>query len=218
MQANATDLPLRGNYFAEADYLSQDLAAGTLTNRAGARFVALPDDLMVSRCNTRAEGLGDRAAEVLTATGRDWGRRAAGQYAEELGAHHGTPLPEQPLALFAADLTAAFLHHGWGRFRFDLSRYARGLLVVDVEAPFLGSVVRPAGRPVESLLAGFLAGMFTHFAGVDLGCVQTECRAAGATRSRFVLTVPKRLAAVAGWPESGRGHDEIVAELERSTV
>ena len=40
MQANTDELPLRGNYFAEAVYLEQNLAAGTLQNRAAARMAA----------------------------------------------------------------------------------------------------------------------------------------------------------------------------------
>ena len=218
MQAKAYELPLRCNYFAEADYLRQDLAAGTLQNRAGTRMVALADDLLIALVNAIAQERGEQSGAVLAALGRDWGTQAAAQFTRELGDHHATPLAEQPLAVFAADLTAAFLHHGWGRFQFDFSRFARGLLLVDVTDPFLGSSVRPTSLPVEGLLAGFLGGMFSHFAGIELAGLQTACRANGAEQSRFVLTVPARLAAVAGWVEAGRGHDEILSELEKSPL
>ena len=215
MHANAAELPLRGNYFAESEYIDQDLASGRLTNRAGARIFALPDDLMVSLSNVLADGLGDRAPGVMKSVGRGWGSRAAEQFAVELGAHHAVPLASQPLSLFAADLTSALRHHGWGSCQFDFSRYSIGLLVVEVDDPFLGSAIKATHQPVEGVFAGFLAGMFSHFAGIELDCLQTECRAAGGTRSRFVLTVPARLQAVAELV--GSGHDAILAALEKSS-
>src|SRR5262245_44957410 len=111
------DLPPRGNYFAEDSYLSQDLGAGTLRNRAGARMLALADNFLVATLNTLHEELGTQAEPVLKDMGRDWGRRAAEQFAAEMGEFYGRPLMQLPLAMFAANITEAFRHHGWGAFR-----------------------------------------------------------------------------------------------------
>ena len=218
MQANAVELPLRGNYFAEADYLEPDLRAGRLHNRAAAPMFALPDELMVVLSNTIMKDRGERGVAVLKAIGRGWGRQAAEQFTKELSEFRCRQLAEQPLALLAADLTAAFLHHGWGRVQFDFSRYAAGLLLVEVSHPFLGEVVKPSNRPVEPITAGFLGGMFSQFSGVELDCVQSACRACGAPSSQFILTVPERLKAVADWAEAGRAHAEVLAELEKPAV
>src|SRR5262249_12634088 len=126
--------------------------------------------------------------------------------------HYGRPLMKLPLSLFTANLTEAFRHHGWGALRIDFSRYAQGLLVVEVPEPIIGGSVRTATGPVEGLLAAFLAGMFSAFAGLELECVQTECRTRTAGKSRFVLTVLQRLEAVAPMINA-RPHDEIVEEL-----
>jgi predicted hydrocarbon binding protein len=211
MISSTHDLPLKGNYFAEGSYLTQDLGAGTLSNRAGARMLALSDTFLVTMLNTLEAELGEQAGSVVKDVGRDWGRRAAEQFASEMGDYFGRPLMLQPLAMFAANLTEAFRHHGWGNFCFDFSRYAQGVLVVEVAEPVIGAVVKPAAAPVESLLAAFLAGMFSHFAGQELECVQTDCRARGADRSRFVLTIPERLKAVAG-----KAHADVVAELTKN--
>jgi len=211
MISSTHDLPSRGNYFAEGAYLTQDLGAGTLRNRAGARVLALSDTFVITMLNTLQAELGEQAGAVVKDIGRDWGRRAAEQFAGETGDYYGRPLMQQPLAMFAANLTEAFRHHGWGTFRFDFSRYANGVLVVEVREPIVGGVVKPAAAPVDGLLAAFLAGMFSYFAGVDLDCAQTDCRARGAELSRFVLTVPDRLKAVAGKP-----HDEMVQALSKT--
>jgi predicted hydrocarbon binding protein len=210
MISTTHDLPARGNYFAEGAYLSQDLGAGTLHNRAGARMLALSDSFLISTLNTLQEELGAGAAAVVKDMGRDWGRRAAEQFAAEMDEYYGRPLMQLPLAMFAATLTEAFRHHGWGAFRFDFSRYAHGLVIVEVREPFVGGVVKASGTPVEPLLAAFLAGMFSHFAGTELDCAQTECRACGAELSRFVLTAPERLKGAAG-----KSHEDIVEQLSK---
>src|SRR4051812_40261510 len=158
MISSTHDLPPRGNYFAEGAYLTQDLGAGTLSNRAGARMLALSDTFLVSMFNTLQAELGEQANAVVKDMGRDWGHRAAEQFAAEMGEYYDRPLMQQPLAMFAANLTEAFRHHGWGAFRFDFSRYAQGVLVVEVRDPIIGGVVKPANAPVEALLAAFLAG------------------------------------------------------------
>jgi predicted hydrocarbon binding protein len=216
MLATSHDLPLRGNYFAETEYLDQDLNSGTLRNRAGARMLALTDECFIALHNVMADEFGARSEGVLKAFGGDWGRQAAQQFVAETARHHDRASTELPLAVFSADLTAAFLHHGWGRFQFDFGRYSHGIIGVDVHEPFVGSVVKSAGRLVEPLLAGFLAGMFSQLAGITLECLQTECRANGAAVSRFLLTVPERLAAVTPLTLEQKPHGEIVAALEKT--
>src|SRR5437763_179117 len=124
MISSTHDLPPRGNYFAEGEYLTQDLASGTLRNRAGARMLALTDDFLLATLNTLRAELGEQAGAAVSALGRNWGRHAAEQFAAEMERYHGRPLMKLPLALFTADLTEAFRHHGWGAPAIDFSRYA----------------------------------------------------------------------------------------------
>ncbi len=214
MITSTLDLPLRGNYFAERDYLSHDLEAGTIRNRAGVRMLALGDDLLVATINTLRAQRGPQADALIQSMGRDWGRRAAEQFASQMEEFYGKPVMQLPLAMFAACLTEAFHHHGWGAFRIDLSRYTQGIIAIEVRDPVLGRAIRPASAPVEGLLAAFLAGMFSQFAGVELECAQTDCRGCGAAMSRFVLTLAERLRAAG--PVAGRSHDAVVEELSRT--
>ena len=84
MIAYTTDLTPHGNYFAEGAYLEQDLAAGLLRNRAGTRMLALSDDFLLATLNTLQEKLGNDAERVIKSMGRDWGQRAAQQFAVEM--------------------------------------------------------------------------------------------------------------------------------------
>jgi uncharacterized protein len=218
MISSTHDLPARGNYFAENGYVAQDLKSGTMHNRAGSRMLVLTDDFLVSLHNTLEAELGGRAAPVLKAAARDWGRRAAEQFSAEMEKHYGKSLADLPLGLFAADLSEAFRHHGWGLFRINFNQYAQGVVSIEVQNPLLGATVKPSRRPVEGLLAGFLAGMFSFIAGVELDCVQTDCQACGTGESRFVLTIPQRLSVLDGRTPNGRGHVEVMKEVLQSRV
>jgi predicted hydrocarbon binding protein len=212
MIATTLDLPLRGNCFADEAYLAHDLGAGSICNRRGERLVGVSDEFLIAMMNTLESELGSESAAAVKGLGRDWGRHAAEQFAAELGQFYGKPLSELPLAQFTASLTAALQQQGWGALRLDLSGYPYGLVIVEMHTPILGAGVRQAEAPVDGILAAFLAGMFSQFAGVELECVQTDCRGCGADASRFVVTVPQRLAAIAEWAVR-QPHDAIVRRL-----
>ena len=213
MISSTYDLPMHGNYFAEDGYLTHDPKSGTIRNRAGARMLALTDDFLAAAQDTLEAEFGERAPAVLAAAAQDWGRRAAEQFAAEMEQYHGRPLAQLPLSLFAADLTEAFRRHGWGILSIDFAQHPYGLLLVEVKTPI--SSANTSG-PVDALLAGFLAGMFSQFTGATLDCLKSDCPSRGASQSRFVLTVPERLHAVDGWVARGKGHAEILADLKRA--
>lgn len=212
MIASTHDLPPRWNYFAEESYVSQNLERGTIHNRGGARMLVLSDDFLVATFNVIQRELGPEASALIHSMGCEWGRRAAEQFAAEIAAYRGRPLVQLPLAMFAADLTQAFHHHGWGGFQFDFSRYAEGYITVEVTDPIIGGIVKPSHESVDGLLAAFLAGMFSFFSGADLSAVQTDCCARGALRSRFLLSARPRVGSIMA-SAGTRTHAEVVAEL-----
>jgi len=218
MEATTHDLLLKGNFFAETSYVDHNLRKGTMHNCAGARLLAVTDDFLLALCNSLEAEMGERALPVLKATGRNWGRKAAEEFATQMQQHFGKALLEMPMAMFSANLAEKFEHDGWGDFAFDFSRYDRGLLAVEVAAPMLGSSVRQGARPVETLLAGFLAGMFSFFAGTELECLQTDCCSCGANCSRFVITVSERIRALAAQAPERKTHSEVLAKLEQTRV
>ncbi len=218
MLALTHDLPLRANFFAEGEYWLHELEKGTIHNRAGARGLVISDDLMVALVNTLSAELGDQARQVIASMGEFWGERAAIRFAAKMEQCYGKPLAQLPLAMFAASLAEAFRSYGWGTIKIDFDRYAQGLVIVEMRDPMLGSVVRRSDAPVEEIAAAFFEGMFSHFAGIRLSCVQTECRGCGANASRFVLTIPERIRAIANANASGKSHDWVVKELCRSEL
>jgi uncharacterized protein len=133
-------------------------------------------------------------------------------------AFHGRPLAELPVMLFSAGLAELLRAQGWGRVHIDLGRYDKGLIVVALRDSAFAELYGQSEKPCDGLFAGVLAGLFSHLSGEALDCAQTQCRAAGAADSRFVLTLPERLRKVPEWLAGRLGHDAIVAELESTRV
>ncbi len=202
--------PARGDYFADCDAPRTDLAAGVARDRAGTRTLALPEAFLDALDETLAGECGPAAERVLKAAGRSWGRRLAERLERELGEFRGEPPAAAPVARFAADLRAAFRQMGWGLLALDFSRFDRGLLVAEVHDP------PPA--PGDALLAGALAGLFSHFAGQELDGVRTQAAAGGAPVSRFVIGLAERLGRAADAVHQGRPHADVLAELEEVRV
>lgn len=204
---------MRGNFYAESTYLHTDPARGVTRNRAGTRIVALTADFLHGFRRAIMDECGPAAETVFRSIGRRWGALFARRFEKEMTEFYGKPLRGFMLALFQACLVELFSHHGWGRVSLDLSRHAQGLILVDLREPIFAGLVKDSDRPVDVLMAGILAGFFSHLSGQELDCVQTACQACGAPSSKFVLGLTARLAPVASWVENGKSHDEIVREL-----
>lgn len=213
-----TQTPPRGNYFAEREYLKTDVKRGVTRNRAGTRILTLTSDFLIGLRNALVFETGKAADAVMKTAGKKWGRGFAGRIDKELTAFYGRPVSEFPLALFEASLVMGFSHHGFGKLRLDVSLYDKGLIVAIVDNPIYFGLVESPATPADPLLAGIFAGVFSHFAGRDLDCAQTQCQACGASESRFVITLGSRLGQVEEWIKEGRSHAEILAALAQTSV
>jgi predicted hydrocarbon binding protein len=202
-----------GNFYAEGTYCHTDVRRGVTRTRTGVRLVTLTTDFLVGFRRAIVDECGPAADTVFAACGRKWGGFLAKRFETEMEAFHGRPLHEMSLAKVQALLADLFSHHGWGTVRADLTRHDQGLIVVTAEEPIFASLSGPAEKPVDALLAGILAGFFGTLFGRDLDCVQTACKARGEAASKFVLGLTPRLAGARGWVDSGKNHEQVVAEL-----
>jgi hypothetical protein len=200
--------PPRGDYFAEDEYLRTDMAAGVANDRAGTRLLALPETLLSALDLTFAAECASSANRIVKNAGRAWGLRWGERLESELDEYFGEPFAGSPVARFQAALASALARLGWGVLRLDFSRYDQGVIVAEVQKA-------PTAGPTNTLLAGALAGLFTHFAGLDLDCAPT---AAESGLSRFVICLPERLERVSDALQRKRGHDEVLKELAEIRV
>jgi predicted hydrocarbon binding protein len=207
---------LRGNYYSSREYLSTDVKTGVTRNRAGTRMICLTRDFLLGLRTALVTECGPAADTVFKTCGRTWGGQFARRFEKELSEYYGMSLSDFALGMFQACLAEAFGRHGWGRLTVDFSRHEQGLIVADLEGAVYAELVETADRPVESLTAGILAGVFSHLSGQDLDCVQTACKACGAPSSRFVLGLKARIEPAEAMVAAGKGHDEIVAALAAS--
>jgi uncharacterized protein len=210
-----------GNYYAEGRYCHTDVRRGVTRTRAGNRICCLTADFLVGFRKAIADETGPAADTVFRSCGRKWGGFVAKRFDAEMTEFLGRPVRDLALAKFQAHLTELFSHHGWGKVTLDLSRHDQGLIVVGVSDPIFAAILKPDEKPtqpVDSLMAGILAGLFTELFGQDLDCYQTKCKALGHGDSVFVVGLTSRLAGVPAWQEAGKAHDQILRELANVRV
>ncbi len=214
MESNGTS-GLHGNFFARGDYLRTDVVRGVARNRMGTRMVSLTCDFLLGFRRALEDECGPAASTVLASCGRKWGVLLAKRFAKEMGEFYQQPLQEMSLPMLQGCLVEMFSQNGFGKLRLDLDRHDRGLILVEVGNAFMADVVEQADRPVDTLLAGILAGFFSHLSGQNLDCVQTDCQACGADASRFIIALAERMVDVSQWRDEGRSHEDILTALEQ---
>ncbi|ADV62796.1 4-vinyl reductase 4VR [Isosphaera pallida ATCC 43644] len=201
----------RGNYYAEGSYTHTDVKTGVTRNRVGTRICCLTSDFLIGFRKAIIDECGPAADGVFYSCGKTWGKGFAKRFETELSEFYGGPLVNAPMSLFEACLTEAASHHGWGRLSLDCSHYDKGVLVVTVKNAIMASLIGASETPADSLLAGTFAGFFSHFAGFELECVQTQCAAMGHPESKFVISHPQRLTTAADQVRQKVDHNTIVA-------
>lgn len=208
------DTPFGGNYYTD-DYLSTDVKRGVTLNRAGTRLLALTNDFLIGLRTALNQECGEAADTVLKSCGRNWGTQFARKFERELSEFYHQPLSDFPLMMFEACLIEAFSRHGWGSIAIDLSHQDKGLLLIELDNAVYADLLGKSEAPVDTLMGGLLAGLFSYLSGQELDAVQSECKACGGKTSRFVLTLAARLAGV---NLAKKSHAEIVAALAAGAV
>jgi predicted hydrocarbon binding protein len=206
------------SYYAPRDYLQWDLQRGVLRSRGGARVIAFPQEFSQGLLEGLLDECGEAWPVVLYRCGEWWGRRQMERMSKDLEEHLGGALSGFPTGLAQTILSDAWACHGWGRLELELKDIERGLLHATVEgAPFAALFVsqqRDAkGRPVDALLAGSLAGMFSQASGADMAAHEIACVARGEPSCRFVIGLQDRLKGVPDLLRRKIAPDEILAQL-----
>ncbi len=122
-----------------------------------------------------------------------------------------TSLHELPQEHFWEQLSAFFSAQGWGALRWEPVH--PGIAALDstnwVEAE------EPEGQvhPLCHLTTGLLAGMLSHVAGEDVAVLETECRAQGDRRCRFLFGSPVALTILYERMCEGASAGEAIAHL-----
>ena len=213
---------LKGNLFARPDYFVTDVSKGSTRTPSGTRICSLTSDFLLGFRDALIYECGKSFRPVMKTCGRRWGAAFVLRFEQELAAAYQVPMNELPAGVVHACLDDAFNYHGWGRLTIDLSASDAGLILLEVADSVMPSLVQESDRPVDHLMSGLLAAVFSRFAGADLGCVQTDCPSLGAPISRFVIMAADRVAEIESWLESGDGtgatpsHEAVVRRLSTS--
>jgi predicted hydrocarbon binding protein len=209
-------LRLKGNYFGDPEFFRTDVTKGVTRTPAGTRICTLPSDFLLGLRDAIVYECGRSYRAVLKAAGRRWGTQFVKRLDRELTAYYQSPFKELPAGLVRVCLAEAFNAHGYGRLTTEPLDGASEFTVADLTDSVMPAIIREADRPVDLLMAGLLAAVFSHLSGKTLDCVQTECPTLGAERCRFLIGPATRLSEVEEWIDAAPAmpsHDDIVRRV-----
>jgi predicted hydrocarbon binding protein len=135
---------------------------------------------------------------ALTAPGgeqrlRDAGFAAGSALYEALDARTraetGAGIAQIPLDAFVPRTSVFLMESGWGAIALAGGADV-GVVAVEAAPWTEAELAAPAVAPACHLSTGLLAGFFGRLASAPLAVLETECRAAGAARCRFLIGSP----------------------------
>lgn len=202
------------NYYTEELYMNADVETGILYNRSGRRMLALTNDFLIGLHRALANECGDRCRDVLLNCGRSWGLNFAEGLDGEWTQFYGVPTSEFPMAMFHSLLTQEFGHNGWGILTIDYQSITKGIISLSLEGAIMAEIMPDkSGDPADLLTAGIFGGMFSHFMGKDLSCVQSQCAGQGQLTSRFLVASKARIAMIQSSVSTKASHESVMATL-----
>ncbi|MCC5840779.1 MAG: hypothetical protein JJT96_11690 [Opitutales bacterium] len=194
-----TKLNLDG-FFGD-DALRYDLVDGTVFNPVQTRQIYLSTDLLRGIYLALKEEAGPAWTAILKNCGRIWGSRVVRNLEREFQYVQQMNPGELPVTAFIALIERYFAAHGWGRAEFDMSLAAsHGIVSMRLRNSLLCSVIEDEDGPVDSLIAGILQGIFSHYSGQPLDCAEIASSRQGYQACWFVVSHEDRIGSL---PETG---------------
>ena len=172
---------------------------------------AIPRSSLTTLRASLVRDLGDGFAAVLQEAGYAGGASVLGAM-QQWCASNGLAAPESlPYAQFQQVAARFFTDTGWGQ----VSLTPIGDAAVAFDSDDWAEADPAAAMPYPSCYytVGMLADVFGRVAGETMGCLEVECRSAGAARCRFLLASPAVIAHVYQRLTEGVGYADALKEL-----
>jgi len=176
-----------------------------------ATLSALPHASLRALRAALVRDLGTGFAAVLQEAGYAGGEPVFAAF-REWCEQNGKGAPETlAITTFQASAARFFAEAGWGSATLD----PIGDAVVAFDSPDWSEADPSAAMPYPSCYytAGMLADFFGRVADGQLGCMEVECRSAGASRCRFMLGSPEVLGHLYQRISEGVGYEAALTEI-----
>jgi hypothetical protein len=203
---------LRPGYYSRPDFFRTDPVTGVTRTHAGTRICALTNDFLIGFRDAVIYETGKSYRRVMKRCGRRWGEQFVKRFDSELSNHYRTPLADLSAGVVHAALAEAFNYHGWGKLTMDTTHLSSGYFVVELRNSMMPELVSASDRPVDLLMAGLIAAIFSHLSGRDLDAVQTACPSQGAEASLFILGPTAKITEVETRINKGTSHTSVPHE------
>jgi bacteriochlorophyll 4-vinyl reductase len=205
--------PWRKNRYAHMAFLQPTPTEGTINDGFGHRTLVAPLGWIADMVGAITREVGDAAAEILQKIGAACGAADMKAFAARSADEFGAGLPNVHMGVALQTWWWPWMAAGWGTATFNLQRAPQRLILIDVMETAVARATHSAARPMCDLYTGLFAGAFGQLSGRQVGCAEVQCRAAGASSCRFLVTTRQRAASAVAWRNSGAPANEIEQRL-----
>jgi predicted hydrocarbon binding protein len=196
--------------------LQSNPAEGTLRRADGARLAVVPVELLVALHHHLFDQFSEESQDLLYRSGFEQGLQDMVRLNQELREQYGSGTFDlwQMDAKFILDTWWDTLSQaGWGSCSFDLAAFARGVVVVELDASPVAAALGRTDHPICHFFAGLFAGVISFFERAERHATEIECRAAGGATCRFLVANGGDVDSAEGWRQQGMPAAEIIRRL-----
>jgi predicted hydrocarbon binding protein len=191
-----------------------DLRQGVIFTPAKTRVCLFSADLLQGVYKAIVDEAGEAWSLIFKRCGCLWGARLARRLDQEFTLLYDKRPEDMPVLDYVRLIEAYFACHGWGRVRLHLDRaQEQGVVEITLTDSIFAEIIENPDEMVEPLMSGIFASLLSHISRRELECLQTSCASKGNDASRFVVSAPSRIAAIAAEARAGSSHDQLVARL-----
>jgi len=174
-----------------------DLTEGTVVNTAGVRLVYLSSDFIKGIYEALYFEAGEAWHLILKNCGYLWGKRVFDTLQKELEFATQLSLGQLSVVDYLKLIESYFARYGWGRMTIHLEDAPQyGIVRVTMTHSLFANALHHLEERVDGMIAGMLQGLFEKISGQSLDCIEVACAQRDAEPCVFLISAPKRIAAI----------------------
>ena len=206
--------PERRFHYSHKDFFSFQTESGTISDWNDSRNVLVSENFIIGLIAGLEEEVGDAAGVVMYNIGQQWGTEDAEFFRSWFLKEFGYEDFSQLNLMYVLEAWWwPFISQGWGNWEIDMSDQKNGFMFINIFDSAVARSLGNVGKPVCHLYAGLFSGFFTNLINKDLGCIELQCYAMGATYCKFLLGKKDRIDAASFWQNEGATVRDIQKKL-----
>ncbi len=206
--------PYKHNYYTSDQFFVPSPQVGQIKNVYGQRVVRVTEDFITGMLAGLEDETGDRAGELMYATGFQWGLADMKRFVPRVQSEFESDFKKMGTGMLLETWWWPLTIEGWGTWHFDFREAKRDMIFIELYESAVAKTLGDIGEVVCYFYAGMFASVFSMLSRKDFGCVEIQCYAMGADHCKFLISHEERVDSAAFWRNQGASGNEILKKID----